>query len=127
MGRRPIRSDSAPAIGETIIGVAKNGSSRTPVEIGEVPARELELLRDQECRGEGGPGHEECRQVAGSEGRGAEEAHRHHRFGHPLFPAEKAEKERTTREERPDDLRARQSDVVRTDQCPHQTEDAAAY
>jgi len=35
IGRRPIRSDSAPANGETTIGVPKNGKSRSPVEIGE--------------------------------------------------------------------------------------------
>lgn len=32
---RPTRSDSAPASGETIIGVVKNGSSRNPVPSGE--------------------------------------------------------------------------------------------
>ena len=35
IGRRPIRSESAPASGETIIGVAKNGSRRSPVPSGE--------------------------------------------------------------------------------------------
>ena len=34
-GRRPMRSETAPATGETSIGVAKNGSRRTPVETGE--------------------------------------------------------------------------------------------
>ena len=37
IGRRPMRSDSAPARGDTIIGVAKKGSSRRPVPIGEYP------------------------------------------------------------------------------------------
>ncbi len=37
IGRRPIRSESAPAIGETSIGVPKKGSSRSPVETGEYP------------------------------------------------------------------------------------------
>ena len=35
IGRRPIRSDRAPASGETNIGVAKNGSRRSPVPSGE--------------------------------------------------------------------------------------------
>ncbi len=35
IGRRPILSESAPASGETIIGVPKKGSSRNPVETGE--------------------------------------------------------------------------------------------
>ena len=35
IGRRPIRSERAPASGETSIGVAKNGSRRSPVETGE--------------------------------------------------------------------------------------------
>jgi len=34
-GRRPMRSETAPAIGEMNIGVAKKGSSRTPAETGE--------------------------------------------------------------------------------------------
>ena len=34
-GRRPMRSESAPASGEMNIGVAKNGSSRTPAQTGE--------------------------------------------------------------------------------------------
>ena len=33
-GRRPMRSETRPAIGEITMGVAKNGSSRTPEEIG---------------------------------------------------------------------------------------------
>ena len=37
IGLRPIRSEIAPAQGEMIIGVAKNGSSRSPAEIGEYP------------------------------------------------------------------------------------------
>ena len=35
IGRRPMRSESAPASGEMNIGVAKNGSSRSPVATGE--------------------------------------------------------------------------------------------
>ena len=35
IGLRPIRSETAPANGEMSIGVAKNGSSRSPAEIGE--------------------------------------------------------------------------------------------
>jgi hypothetical protein len=34
-GRRPMRSETAPAIGEMNIGVAKKGSRRTPAETGE--------------------------------------------------------------------------------------------
>ena len=34
-GRRPVLSDSAPASGEMIIGMPKNGSSRRPVDTGE--------------------------------------------------------------------------------------------
>jgi hypothetical protein len=34
-GRRPTRSETAPAIGEMSIGVAKKGSRRTPAETGE--------------------------------------------------------------------------------------------
>jgi len=34
-GRRPMRSETAPAIGEMNMGVAKKGSSRTPAETGE--------------------------------------------------------------------------------------------
>ena len=37
IGLRPILSEIAPANGEMTIGVAKNGSSRSPVEIGEYP------------------------------------------------------------------------------------------
>ena len=37
IGRRPIRSESAPASGETTIGVPKNGRSRRPAAIGEYP------------------------------------------------------------------------------------------
>src|SRR6185312_12288785 len=36
-GRRPTRSETTPAIGEINIGVAKNGSRRTPAETGEYP------------------------------------------------------------------------------------------
>ena len=34
-GRRPMRSEMAPAIGEITIGVAKKGSKRTPAQTGE--------------------------------------------------------------------------------------------
>jgi hypothetical protein len=34
-GRRPVLSDRAPASGEMIIGMPKNGSSRRPVDTGE--------------------------------------------------------------------------------------------
>lgn len=34
-GRRPMRSETAPASGETSIGVAKNGSRRAPAATGE--------------------------------------------------------------------------------------------
>jgi hypothetical protein len=34
-GRRPTRSETAPATGEMSIGVAKKGSSRTPAATGE--------------------------------------------------------------------------------------------
>ena len=33
-GRRPMRSETRPAMGEMTMGVAKNGSSRTPEETG---------------------------------------------------------------------------------------------
>jgi hypothetical protein len=34
-GRRPMRSETAPAMGEMTMGVAKKGSRRTPAETGE--------------------------------------------------------------------------------------------
>src|SRR5262249_47838450 len=55
-----------------------------------------------------------------------EQAHRHHRRGHSLLPADEGQQERTAGDKRCEDLRARPSDVVRTDQRPHHTDDAAA-
>src|SRR5215813_4437051 len=77
-GRRPMRSETAPAIGEMSMGVAKKGSRRT--------AGELELLGDEEAGGEDRARHEEGRGVAGRERAAEEQAQRQHRLADALFP-----------------------------------------
>ena len=75
----PIRSDSAPAIGATNIGIAVHGRMRRPEPKRRVALHRLEELREQEDRAEHPEEHEQRRDVRERERAVAEEAHRQHR------------------------------------------------
>ena len=90
IGRRPMRSEIAPANGETSIGVAKNGSSRSPAEIGEYPRANWNSWVIRNAAANVAPDMRNDVTVADRERPAAEQPQRHHRrVGPPLPPDER--------------------------------------
>ena len=127
IGRRPIRSESAPARGETIIGVPKNGSSRNPVETGEYPRANWNSWMIRNAAAKVAPDIRNIVTFPTANARlrnsligtiGARTRCSHHDERH---------QQRGTGHERADDLRARPSDVVRPHEGPDQCDDARGY
>ena len=82
----PMRSDSAPAIGATKIGIAVHGRMRRPAPKRRVALHGLEELRQQEDRAEHPEEHEQRGDVRLRERAVPEEAHRQHRRRGPQLP-----------------------------------------
>ena len=93
----PIRSESAPAIGATKIGIAVHGRIRRPGPERRVALHRLEELREQEDRAEHPEEHEERRDVRERERAVAEEAHRQHRRRRAELPGDERRDEQRAR------------------------------
>ena len=126
-GRPPMRSESAPAIGATIIGMPVHGSVRSPALERRVALHVLQVLGQQEDRAEHPEEHQQRRAVRGRERAVAEEPHRQHRRRARAAPrATNPTSSAAPAASDADDLGARPALLVGPHEAPHEPNSAGA-
>src|SRR5262245_27011224 len=123
-GRRPIRSERAPASGANENRCHRPGEQANAGRERRVAEPELEVLGDHEGAAEDRSAHQEGARVSGREPPVAQEPQRQHRLGRAGFPPKESGDHSNAGHEAADDLRATPTEFVRAHESPDEADDA---